>query len=230
MEPRSMAEQRKIDTNGARSPIRKLPSIVCLALAFLWAAPHAGRADPIADGFAAYQRGDYLAAYRLCLPLAQQGNGDAEFLMGLMYANGQGVRRNYQEAAQWYQQAADDGQDVAQNNLGLMYAAGLGVRHSYDEAAKLYWLAADQGNPRAQYNLAVAYRDGQGVDQNDVQAYMWYTLSAAAKWDPVISNQSGKERDELAKKMSSAQIAEAQAKVADWKPTTIPTSWPRLVR
>ena len=110
-----MAEQRNLDTNGAHSPIRKLPSIVCLALAFLWAAPHAGRADPIADGFAAYQRGDYLAAYRLCLPLAQQGNGDAEFLMGLMYANGQGVRRNYQEAAQWYQQAADDGQDVAQN-------------------------------------------------------------------------------------------------------------------
>ena len=63
-----------------------------------------------------------------------------------------------------------------------------------------------------------------------MQAYHAYTLSAAAKWDPVISNQSGKERDELAKKMSSAQIAEAQAKVADWKPTTTPTSWPPLVR
>src|ERR1700678_380347 len=117
MEPRSMAEQRNLDTNGSRSPMRKLASIVCIALAFLSATPHAGQADPIADAFSAYQRGDYLAAYRLCRPLAAQGNGDAEFLMGLMYANGNGVRRSYQEAAQWYQQAADDGQDVAQNNL-----------------------------------------------------------------------------------------------------------------
>ncbi len=225
-----MAEQRTLDTNGARSAIRKLPGIALSRARIPIGDTVCGSGGQAADGFSAYQRGDYLAAYRLCRPLAEQGNGDAEFLIGLMYANGHGVRQNYAAAAQWYQQAADDGQDVAQNNLGLMYAAGLGVRHSYDEAAKLYWLAADQGNPRAQYNLAVAYRDGQGVDQNDVQAYMWYTLSAAAKWDPVISSQSGKERDELAKKMNSAQIAEAQAKVADWKPTTTPTSWPRLVR
>jgi TPR repeat protein len=203
---------------------------LCLALALLSLTPGTGRADQVADGFAAYQHGDYLSAYRLCRPLAEHGNGDAEFLLGLMYANGKGVRQSYAAAAQWYQAASDDGQDVAQNNLGLMYAAGLGVRHSYTEAAKLYWLAADQGNPRAQYNLAVAYRDGQGVDQDNVQAYFWYTLSAAAKWDPAIQQQAAKERDELAAKMTPPQIAQAQAKAAAWKPTIQPTTWPRMSR
>ncbi len=205
-------------------------SCVCLALAVLSLASGTGRADQVADGFAAYQQGDYLAAYRLCRPLAEHGNGDAEFLLGLMYANGKGVRQSNAEAAQWYQAASDDGQDVAQNNLGLMYAAGLGVRHSYTEAAKLYWLAADQGNPRAQYNLAVAYRDGQGVDPDNVQAFFWYTLSAAAKWDSAIQQQATMERDELAAKMSPAQVAQAQAKAAAWKPTIQPTTWPRMSR
>ncbi len=69
-------------------------------------------------------------------------------------------------------------------------------------------------------NLAVAYRDGEGVAQNAPQAYMWYSLSMTAAWDPAIHEQAGKERDELAKTMSSAQVTQAQAEAAAWQPTT----------
>ena len=205
---------------AASRAIGRLLRVTGLALALLALTSGPDRADQVSDGFAAYQHGDYLAAYRLCRPLAEQGDRDAQVIIGLMYANGRGVRQSNAAAAEWYGLAADDGQSVAQNNLGMMYAVGSGVRQSYDEAAKLYRLAADQGNPRAQYNLAVAYRDGKGVAQNAPQAYMWYSLSMTAAWDPAIHEQAGKERDELAKTMSSAQVTQAQAEAAAWQPTT----------
>ena len=176
-------------------------------------------ADPVTDGFAAYQHGDYLKAYRLCLPLARHGDSTAQLIMGLMYANGRGVRQDSAQAADWYQSAADAGEDVAENNLGLMYAAGRGVRQSDSQAAKLYWLAADQGNPRAQYNLAVALKDGKGVDQSYVKAYMWYSLSLTADWDTEIHAKAAQERDGIATLMTEAQVAEAKAAAASWKPT-----------
>ena len=176
-------------------------------------------ADPVSDGFAAYQRGDYLTAYRLCLPWARNGDSTAALILGLMYANGRGVPQDNTRAAGWYGAAADAGDDVAENNLGLMYAAGRGVRQSDSQAAKLFWLAANQGNPRAQYNLAVAYKDGKGVDQSYVHAYMWYSLSMTADWDAAIHAKAVRERDDVAKLMTEAQIGEARADVAHWQPT-----------
>lgn len=201
------------------------PRLIAVALACIVASAPV-LADEVSEGFAAYQRGDYLAAYKLCLPWAQQGNGDAQMLIGLMYANGNGVDQSWPLAARWYQAAADQDQDVAENNLGQMYAAGRGVRRSYIQAARLYWQSADQGNPRAQYNLAVAFKEGQGVDQDAVKSYMWYTLSLKAKWDPVVHDKAGKERDELARSMTPAQISKAEADAADWKPDTTPSPWP----
>jgi uncharacterized protein len=213
-----MAEHRNRSV-AARRTIHHLLAIICVAFTVLPLTPCWATADPVADGLAAYERGDYLAAYRLCLPWAQKGNRDAEFLIGLMYANGQGVRQSYAEAAQWYQ-------DAAQNNLGQMYAGGRGVRRSLAQAATFYWRAADQGNHRAQYNRAVAYGDGKGVEQDYVRAYMWFTLSAAAGWDPEVHDKASKERDDLAKEMTPAQIAQAQAEAASWKPTVRHSPWP----
>ena len=58
---------------------------------------------------------------------ADQGNADAQFNLGVMYAEGRGVPRDDAEAARWYRCAADQGEAAAQFNLGLMYAKGEGV-------------------------------------------------------------------------------------------------------
>jgi len=62
------------------------------------------------------------------LLFAEQGVAEAQFNLGLMYYNGQGVRQDYAEAVRWYRQAAEQGNAEAQNNLGAMYAIGQGVR------------------------------------------------------------------------------------------------------
>jgi TPR repeat protein len=79
---------------------------------------------------------------------------------------------------------------------------------------------------RAQYNLAVAYRDGKGVEQDRVQAYMWFTLSAAAGGDLDVHDKASKERDDLAKEMTPGQVAQAEAEAVSWKPTVRHAPWP----
>lgn len=70
---------------------------------------------------------------------------------------------------------------------------------------------ANAGDPLAQYNLGLMYANGTGVTQDYVQAHKWYNLSAASGDAEPKTN-----RDELAAKMTSAQIAEAQRLASAW--------------
>ena len=75
-------------------------------------------------GLDAYDRGDYATALREWRPLAEQGNADAQFYLGVMYRDGQGVPQNDAEAVRWYRKAAEQGYAQAQYSLRWMYANG----------------------------------------------------------------------------------------------------------
>ena len=60
---------------------------------------------------------------------AEQGDAPAQFMLGRMYANGDGVPQDAAEAVRWYRLAAEQGLAEAQFNLGVMYANGQGVSH-----------------------------------------------------------------------------------------------------
>ena len=136
-------------------------------------------ADPLEDGIAAHERGDYANALGIYLPLATQGVAEAQSNLGFMYSKGQGVAQDYAEAVKWTRLAAVQGVAEAQSNLGGMYRRGEGVAQDYVEAVKWTRLAAVQGYAEAQYNLGVSYEKGQGVAQNYAEAVKWYRLSAA---------------------------------------------------
>ena len=78
--------------------------------------------------------------------MAEQGNAEAQYDLGSMYANGQGVQQDYAEAVKWYSKAADQGLAHAQHNLGVMYRAGQGVPQDYAEALK--WFARPPARTR----------------------------------------------------------------------------------
>ena len=92
-------------------------------------------------GSAAYQRGDYQQALADFRQLAAQGNAAAEFGLGGMYNDGQGVPQNYAEALKWYRLAAAQGVARAEFDLGGMYAEGQGVPEDYVNAYKWLLLA-----------------------------------------------------------------------------------------
>ena len=63
------------------------------------------------------------------------------------------MEQDWQQAAELFRQAAEQGDDAAQFNLGLSYAQGEGVPQDYDEAAKWWKRAAKQDNKDAQAAL-----------------------------------------------------------------------------
>ncbi len=83
----------------------------------------------------------------------------------------------------------------------------------YATALKEFRVLAEQGYAGAQNNLGLMYEYGEGVPQDDVQARMWLNLAAAQG-----NELARKARDIVAKKMTPAQLAEAQRLARKWKP------------
>jgi TPR repeat protein len=135
-------------------------------------------AGPFEDGVAAYEQGDHTTAHRLFKPLAQQGVPEAQFNLGLLYDNGQGVPQDYAEAVKWYRRAAEQDHAKAQFYLALMYSKGQGVPQDNDEAMTWYRKAAEQGYDEAQFNLGVMYFESRGVPQDYAEAVKWYRRAA----------------------------------------------------
>ena len=122
----------------------------------------------ISSGQAAYLRGDYGVAWRELKPLADQGNAEAQYQVGVMYNHGQSVKRSYRTAAEWYQRAAEQGHSGAQFNLGFMYYNGTAeeddpLAQSYGDAVGWLTRAAASGIGEAQYLLSNMYLRGNGV-------------------------------------------------------------------
>ena len=109
---------------------------------------------------------------------AEQGDEYAQYNLGLMYANGQGVSQNYEQAIKWFTKAAEQGIATAQFNCGLMYATGQGVPQNYKEALKWYTKAAERGVIEAQVNIGSLYANGEGVSKNYTEAFKWYRKAA----------------------------------------------------
>ena len=150
--------------------------IAALLLSFALGAS-ASAAD-IGEARAAYERGDFTAALRAFRALAGDGGAEAQYNLGLMYANGQGVAADFAEATRWYRKAAEQGHPEAQTNLGFLYRAGKGVAKDDGEAVKWYRAAAEARVPLAQYNLGLLCAQGAGVPQDFKQAAKWYKLAA----------------------------------------------------
>lgn len=104
------------------------------------------------------------------LMLAEQGDMEAQFNLGVAHYNGiekeggkgyTAIESNYNKALEWLTKAAEQGHAGAQNNLGLMYKEALNVLQNDYEAFEWFTKAAEQGHADAQNNLGLLYRDGK---------------------------------------------------------------------
>ena len=83
---------------------------------------------------AAYKRGDYATALRGFRPLAEQGDADAQFFLGVMYDNGEGVPKDDAGTAKWYRRAAEQGLAGSRFALALKHVLGMGVPRNHLQA------------------------------------------------------------------------------------------------
>ena len=175
-------------------------------------------AGPLEGASDAAERRDYATAIRLWRLLADKGEVDAQYNLGVMYDKGYGVTWDFTVAVSWFRKAADHGFAAAQLSLGVMYKNGLGVPQEFTTAVNWYRRAADQGNTAAQLNLGVMYDNGWGVTQNHVIAHMWFSLAAA-----MGDRDAARNRDIAAAKLTSAQLAEAQRLAREREPKSTPS-------
>jgi len=152
---------------------------------------------------------DYVTARGWYEKAAVQGNARAQSNLGMLYHFGHGVPQDYATARQWFEKAAAQGNAIAQFGIGRLYYNGLGVPKDYAIARHWYEEAAAQGEAIAQFGIGWLYYNGHGVPQDDVRTYMWWNLAAAnSKGDELKS--AAKLRDDVARDMTPAQVAEAQ--------------------
>ena len=97
----------------------------------------------------AYQKQDFVSAFRLLFPLAQKGDKTAQHNLAVLYQDGLGVEANAKLALYWYEKAAAQGHHEAMNNLAARYATGTGVKQDMNKAKMWYKKAAQAGNIHA---------------------------------------------------------------------------------
>jgi hypothetical protein len=167
-------------------------------------------AGPFEDGLAAAQRGDYDTAAKAYRQAADQGNDGAQFILGVMYANGQGVPRDQAEAVRWYVKAAQQGDAGAQYSLAVAYRDGKGVAQDAAQADLWFRKAAAQGDARAIASLGApssppllqpvsfgpVVRGGQGVPEYNFRAQM-NAVFGIGKWRETGGYRSQAREDEL---------------------------------
>ena len=119
--------------------------VLSLAIAF---APADARAD-IESGWQAYTAGDYEGAIRTWQPLAEAGDFQAAYALGMAFQ----VLEQPALAVPWYEQAAQAGMAEAQILLGTIYARGSGVPRNLVRAYAWLYRAVEQKSPNAQLIL-----------------------------------------------------------------------------
>jgi hypothetical protein len=152
---------------------------------------------------------------------ADSGDTNAEYQLGLIYANGAGVAQNYVEAMRWFEKAARNGSPAAQWRTGLGYAKGIGVVQDERMAAEWFKKAANNAHIGAQLALSQLYLNGRGVPKDYVRAYTWASIARGTRDDQDEKLKS------LASRMTPTEITDAQQRIAAWWSRRVPTSGSR---
>ena len=148
-----------------------------------------------------FEDGAHADATAILLELPDDVN--AQFDLGLCYANGYGVEQDLGQAVEWFEKAAGQGCADAQYILGKYYYDGSTLEQDYAKAFEMFAQAAEQGNAQAQCELGWMYLEGrvQGTkdtsaelsgmsaeefnstayyakNENDVKAFEWFEKAA----------------------------------------------------
>ena len=113
----------------------------------------------------------------MMVTLANKGNAEAQYHVGMMHHNGIGTPRNPTQAFEWFQKSAAAGDPLAAYKLGCYYdGQGAGVvAPNIVEALKYKQVAADAGYALAQNDVAILYaKDGKAAE-----AIKWWKMASA---------------------------------------------------
>ncbi len=113
--------------------------------------------------------GGYGEAHKWFSRAARQGHKNAQYMLGLLYYNGRGIKRGYADARKWFTRAAKQNHTGAQYMLGIIHYDGKGVSKNLARAAAWFGKAAAKGDKDAQYMIGLIHYErakGGGAAKN----------------------------------------------------------------
>ena len=157
---------------------------------------------------------DLALAAKLYEKLASAGYAPAQYKLAGHYEKGSGLVRDLDKAKLWYGRAAEQGHARSMHNLAVLFAENPAANGKPDFASAASWFrqGAEFGVRDSQYNLGVLYARGLGLTQDLVQSYVWFAAAAAQGDDD-----AGKKRDDVANKLSPADLVSAKSLSATFK-------------
>jgi TPR repeat protein len=151
----------------------------------------AQQCTPLEEAVISVNEARYADALELLKPLAENGDADAQNILGGLYIQGWGVARDFDRARYWFEESAGQGNPMGCYNLGGMYANGIGVEQDCTKALDLVRRPAEAGDPIGQVNLGALYADGSTCTPRDFgEALRWFR-SAADQGDPLGQHSLG---------------------------------------
>ncbi|WP_167772303.1 tetratricopeptide repeat protein [Bradyrhizobium frederickii] len=177
------------------------------------------------------------------MALADRGDAEAQYHVGMMYNNGIGTQQDRSRAFEWFQKSAAANDPLGAYKLGCYYdgqGAGI-VATDFDQALKYKLASAKAGYARAQHDVALLY-DRRGDSE---EALKWWKMagdqglpSALFSLSRAYSAGKGTPRDlslsyayfklskvapaknvnEMASMLSKPELEKAEKMVAEWKP------------
>ena len=166
--------------------------------------------------YLAYDRADYRSALAVWQPAAEEGDAEAQTLVGEIYERGIGAEPNYAAAAEWYRRAAEQGNSRAQFNLGSLYEQGLGVPADKLEALNWYRHASGLAEDSLLFRSAAASEQEQQraqlteqIEQRDRQIELLERQIAELNRRLVAASEDANLREELAS--MRAQLAQIES-------------------
>jgi TPR repeat protein len=151
---------------------------------------------------------------------AERGSASSQFDLGIIYAEGERVPRNYQEALTWFRRAAAQNISAAQFKLGRMYYEGKGTPRNLSEAYTWFRRAAESKSPSlandAQFMLADMCHNGEGVARSHVQAMVWLSIILKRSRASSFDIRGDALRDKVRAQLNPDQITEAEELAETW--------------
>src|SRR3954451_1748871 len=115
------------------------------------------------------------AIFNAMIALANKGDAEAQYHVGMMYNNGIGTQRDFKQAFEWFQKSTASNHPLGAYKLGCYYdGQGEGVvAADANEALKYKLIAAEAGYSLAQHDVALLYARRENFEE----AMKWWKLS-----------------------------------------------------
>lgn len=158
---------------------RLFSRIITGSLIFLMCLHHAAaQSTRYEEAFKAYQNQNFSDAEVTWIELADSGDVNAQYALGVMHLRQEASDSSPAAAFSWFEKAAAQGHATAMFNLGVAYWEGAGVEQNKDQALTLWEQSALKGDSGAQFNLGLAYYIGERREPDIQTAARWISLAA----------------------------------------------------